>query len=293
MRVTERMIFEGAARSSGKASERLQRAVTEAATGLRVQHPGDDSAAAAGIVSHKLGLGRAQAIGEAAGRAESELYTTDSALGSAADLFGRARELAMQLSNSTYDATQRAGAAVEVDQLIKGLVGVLNVSVGNRYVFGGLRDDAPPFDAAGNYLGDDGVRQVEVAPGVLEDASVRADVAFKGVGGGADAFATLQALADALRANDPQAVAATLGGFDQVTNQISVARTTAGSSATVFLAAQTATADVVESETKSLADLQEVDIVEASTRLALAQRALDAALSASAKSFELTLLDKL
>ena len=33
----------------------------------------------------------------------------------------------------------------------------------------GTCDDTPPFDAAGNYLGDTGVRQLEVAPGVLQD----------------------------------------------------------------------------------------------------------------------------
>ena len=43
----------------------------------------------------------------------------------------------------------------------------MNTQEAGRYLFGGNIDRTPPFDAAGTYAGDTGVRQVEVAPGLL------------------------------------------------------------------------------------------------------------------------------
>ena len=47
------------------------------------------------------------------------------------------------------------------------------------------RGAAPPA-AADALTGDANTRRVEIAPGILQDASVRSDVAFKGAGGGID-----------------------------------------------------------------------------------------------------------
>jgi flagellar hook-associated protein 3 FlgL len=57
--------------------------------------------------------------------------------------------------------------------------------------------------------------------------------------------------------------------------------------------ASTAAQAAQDATLKRRATITEVDPFEAATNLTLAERALDAALSASAKSFQLTLLDKL
>jgi flagellar hook-associated protein 3 FlgL len=293
VRVTDKLIFERAAARSGAARERVESAVAETSTGQRVRHPGDDPAAAGLIVGHRLGATRAGALGEAAGRAADELLAADGALAGLGDLFSRARELAVQLANPTYSANERAGAAVEAKGLFEAGVALLNTRVGNRYIFGGRRDESPPFDAAGAYLGDAGVRRVEIAPGVLEDASVRADVIAKGTGGGVDALTALQSLATALGANDVAGVRASLGDLDAAIGQISLGRARAGTSMNLFDTAVSAARVSKDAETSQISHLADADVIESSSRLALAQRALDAALTASAKSFDLTLLKKL
>src|SRR5512137_830182 len=177
MRVTDQMLFQMSSRYGGQARARVERATAQAASGMRVVHPGDDPAAAGLLVEGRVAQARLDAIATAAGRASDELTAADGALGSVNDALVRARELAMQLANPTYDASQRTQAAGEVDQLLQQVVSQMNAEVGGRYVFGGNRDGSAPFDAAGAYLGDAGVRQVEIAPGVLSAASVRADVA--------------------------------------------------------------------------------------------------------------------
>jgi len=166
MRVTDRMLFDLATRAGGRARGRLEEATGRAATGIRVAHPGDDPAAAGLIALHRASAARLDAIREVAGRASDELGTVDAALSDVASGLSRARELAVQLSSAPYDARARAGGAVEVRGILAAAVASLGAQVAGRYVFGGRVDGAPPFDAAGNYLGDAGVRQVEIAPGI-------------------------------------------------------------------------------------------------------------------------------
>jgi flagellar hook-associated protein 3 FlgL len=301
MRVTDQMLFELASRYGGEARSRLERATAQTASGLRVSHPGDDPAAAGLLVGSRIAQVRLEAIASAAGRASDELAVADSALDGVSNAVVRARELAVQLVNPTYAPAQRAQAAGEVDGLLQQVVAQMNSRVGDRYVFGGNRDGSAPFDASGAYLGDTGVRQVEIAPGVLSAASVRADVALKGVDPtsgtgtvtGADVPATLRALAAALRANDLAGVRATLDGLDRGLTQVSAARASVGDAQGAMDTAVTASKAARDDERARASKLGDVDIVESATELSLAQRALEASLSATAQGFRLTLLDYL
>lgn len=293
MRVTNQMIFDNASRSASAARERYENATTVASTGQRVVHAEDDPAAAGLIVLHKAQAERADALGKAMGSAVGELDTADNALSGVSSALSRARELTVQMANATYSASQRAGAAQEVDGLIATMVGLLNTRAGGRYVFGGFKDDVPPFDASGNYSGDAGVKQVEVAPGIRLDASVRADVAVKGVGGGVDVLATLQSLSAALKSNSVPGVQGALNGLDAGITQVSFARSGAGSASSVLDVASAATSVQRDDARKSLSSLQDADAVESMTRLAQAEQALNATLTAAAKSFSPSLLDKL
>lgn len=293
MRVTDSMIFERGSTGTARARSALDAAVEENSSGLRVQHPWDDPGAAGQLTSANLAAGRYTAIGQAAGKASDELQAADGALGEVQNLVARARELAVQLANGSYGAADRSAAAAEVDALIPQVIAQLNTRFGGRYLFGGNKDGAEPFDASGNYLGDTAVRQVEVAPGVLENASVRADVAFKGLGGGTDVLATLQSLSAALKANNVAGVQGTLSALEQGTQQISTARSGLGGSMAAFDSAVAAARSAHDREQTLVSHLADADPVESASKLALAQRALEASITATAQGFQLTLLDKL
>src|SRR5215831_12916324 len=163
MRVTDKMIFENAAANAAKSRDRAQSAMEQVSTGMRVVHPGDDPTVAAMMVRGQQTVDRMSAISQNASRAGSEMDAADSALQSLSDVLARARELAVQMGNDSYSAADRQGAASEVDGLIQQAVTLMNTNVDGRYIFGGNKDQTPPFDATGNYNGDTAVRQVEVA----------------------------------------------------------------------------------------------------------------------------------
>lgn len=293
MRVTDKMIFQNAATNAAKSRDRAQTAMEEVSTGMRVVHPGDDPMVAAAMVRGQQTVDRMNAINQNAGRAASEVDSADSALQSLGDVLARARELTVQMGNDSYSATDRQGAATEVDGLIQQAVTLMNTNVNGRYIFGGNKDQTAPFDAAGNYSGDTAVRQVEVAPGVLEDSSVRADVAVKGVGGGVDLFATLQSLSTALKTNNGDAIRGSLTNLETATNQVTTTLSQVGAMGDAFATAQTLSKSTADATTKNVANQSEADMIESSSQLALANSALNATLTAAAQSFSLSLVNKL
>jgi flagellar hook-associated protein 3 FlgL len=293
MRVTDRMVYDSATLNAAKSRDRAQSAMEEVSTGMRVTHPGDDPAVAAAMVRGRQVVDRLDAINQNAGRAGDEVSAADDALQNVANVLSRARELTVQMGNDSYSASDRAGAATEVDALLRQAVTLMNRDVNGRYIFGGDQDHTPPFDAAGNYTGDTAVRQVEVAPGVLEDASVRADVAVKGVGGGVDLFTTLQSLSTALTTNNGDAIRGALTSLDSVTTQVTNTLSKVGTMGDAFATAQTLATSTRDATIKTVSTQSEADIFESSSKLALANHALDATLTAAAQSFRLNLMDKL
>lgn len=293
MRVTDRMLYDTAAAHAGRARDRMEQASQEVASGARFEHPGDDPVSAGMLVPQRLGEARYSAILASTRRANDEVSSADDALAGLSELFSRARELAVQFANATYNSEQRSVGSNEVAKLYQQAIALLNTRVENRYVFGGNLDASPPFDSAGSYRGDTAVRQVEIAPGVLQDASVRADVLAKGAGGGTDALAALQSLATALSTNDIAGIQAALDPLDSSIGQVAHARTQAGAIESVLEAASTAAQAARDAEKARASREVDADAIDASSRLALAQRALDASLSAASESFRLTLLNKL
>jgi flagellar hook-associated protein 3 FlgL len=295
MRVTDKMTFDRGGARTGAARSRLEEAIGQVSSGLKVEHAWDDPSATAPVVAHRLAIKRFESIEKVARGASDELVAADNAMSGIGDAISRARELAVQLSNDTYSAADRAGAAAEIRQIMQHTVGQLNTQVGNRYIFGGNLDNTPPFTPAGTYNGDTGVRSVEVFPGVLQEISVRGDQVALGVGlaGGVNVLGTLGALATALETNNLDGVRGTLDSLDQSVSQISLGRSKAGAAMnTVDVAASAARASA-DSGKGSIAGLTEVDLFESASRMALAERGLEAAISATSRSFDLTLLKKL
>jgi flagellar hook-associated protein 3 FlgL len=293
VRVTEAMIYQQTIDRANAALAKVGKAQGELSSGLRVQAPGDDPQAAGLLVRHKFDQTQTTAIQNGAQSAADELNAADSALGSVSTVLARAQVLATQFGNDTYTADDRAAAAEEVDGLFKQAVGSLNTRFGDRYIFGGYSDNQAPFASDGTYQGDTGVRQVEVAPGVFEDSSIRADVTAKGVGGGVDVLQTLTDLSAALRANNSDAIRASITSLQTGSNQVSSAQSQVGTSVNIFTSTVNTCAAQITDEKKVIGELGDADVMDASTKLSLAQYALNATLTAASQTLNFSLVNLL
>jgi flagellar hook-associated protein 3 FlgL len=293
MRVSERYIYDSGRQRLEVRREALARATEQASSGLRVSRAKDDPRAAALLVRHEGVRARADSISATAGSALDDLDAVDGALGEASSTLEQAVSLAVQLSNDTFNASDRAGGAQSASQLLKAFVGALNIESDGRFLLSGTRDDTPPFTDAGVYQGDDGVRSLELAPGIVEQVSVRADLGVAGTGGGTDIPAAIIALRDALAANDTNAIRASIGGLNDSVRQLATLRTDVGARAVSVQSARSVAFGVKDAAVRATATEGEVDIASAATSLAQAERAFEAATQATARSFRLTLLDSL
>lgn len=293
MRVTEQSLFRKMQAQGIVARSRLDKSIQQTSSGLRVEHPSDDPIAVGLIVQQRASAKRFDSLRASTEQAFDEVVQTDSALGSTNNILSRMRELAVQLSNETFSANDRKVAAAEVDSLKNQLVAVLNTRVGDTFIFGGTRVDAPPFDIDGVYNGDDGVRRMEVAPGVLQQLNIRADQVFAGSDGNTNVFTVLENMKNALSNDNTAGLRQSLGDIDNAMEQINVARTQMGISMTTFSTAQVINRELGDSVLVSAGRFSDIDIVEAAQTLSLAQTALNATVSATAKGFEITLLGKI
>lgn len=291
MRITNQMTFDQAQAHIATARERATQAQNQVTSGIRVIHPGDDPAAAGMMVTQSIAMQRFDVIDKSISSASGELQTADGALQSISTLLARAQQLAVQLGNDSYGPTERQAGAQEIGSISMQISQLMNTQVAGRYIFGGNVDNVPPFDAVGAYTGDTAVRQVEVAPGLRQNASVRGDQVAKGTGGGVDIFAALGSLATALNSNDGVNIRGAVAAVSQSTNQVAAALTTTGSMLAALDSAKTIGTVAKDSTQKVLSAQTEIDIFAAASNLAQAQQSLEATLSASARSFTTSLLD--
>ncbi len=277
-RISENMVFGALGRAVGAAQERAFTAQKVAASGRRVSEPSDDPVAFARATL--LGGSRETlgAMGRAAERVRLELLAADQALGDGHTLIVRAREAAVAGANGSMTADERAVLATEVDRLRESLLAVANTSVGGVAIFAGYQTDGAAFAADGTYLGDQGRRSVEIAPNELVTVNLPGSDVFVPAAG-EDVFGLLADLRDALRADDPVAVAATLPRLEQAAGQLSAGRSSLGLELAHFAPADARRAQLDEQLQIEQAALVEVDAAESLVELLQAQAAMQAAIA--------------
>jgi len=228
MRVPDISLKDTALFNMARESVRVARLNAQISSGRRVLSPIDDAVAYARAKSLRGVLTATAQYQDNIDRAQARLSVTETTLASMEDVLARAKEIALEQANPTYDATQRATIAQEVQHLLDNLVALGNTRVEGQHLFAGYLTDTAPFDAAGNYAGDSGVRSIEVADGVQVAENLTGDQVLKGAGGGVDAFALLTQLRDALTINDVAAVAATIDPLQAAGEQVTRSRMTTG-----------------------------------------------------------------
>jgi len=139
------------------------------------------------------------------------LERTEASLQGITENLMRAKELSVSLANATYGPSSREAAALEIREMIEGVVSLANSTYGNRYLFGGFRTQTPPVSREGGFMGDDGAIFLQIDDGTFRQVNLQARNRF---GPSADErekghfgmIHTLQILNDALNGNDIQGI---------------------------------------------------------------------------------------
>jgi flagellar hook-associated protein 3 FlgL len=277
MRVTESRMTQQAADAVSKQREKAAEAGNELTTGVRVGKPSDDLAAWAEGARSRARQVMSEARGNAIGTSKDRLSATENALDGVNGVLVSARDLAIQMSNGSYDAQARADAVTQVQSLRAQALALANTQgPDGTYVLAGAASTTPPFDASGTYVGDNQRVVVESGESHRSVGNVPGSV-LTAANGGVDIFATLDALATALGANDLTGIRNSLTPLTSGIAQLASARTDLGDRMSALNDAD----DARQSFELELAAQTEhaigADPVQAASRLAQTQQAFEAA----------------
>jgi flagellar hook-associated protein 3 FlgL len=272
----------------------LQERIT---TGKRINRPSDDPAGAEAVINLKTTQTEIEQFVRAAGTVSQKLTATDSGLNEYENILTRIKSLISPGLSDTTTPQGRKLMAIDIESLRDRILSLAGSKNGDDYLFGGTRQDAPPFDpVTGSPANTPASAQyVQIEPGANAIAAgVTAETIF------ADAnstiFADLTAAAAAMRGTgDPAADRAvlinTMVRTDVYTGLSAVAHARVG----VNLNLAENTIDRLKNNSlaldESVASIETADFAETALEFTNAQRVLEATLQASAQQNRRSLFD--
>lgn len=190
MRISTVTMFEQSTASINRQQSDFIKISQQIASGRRVVNPSDDPQAASRAVGVDQSKAMTQQFADARVTARNSLAQTESILNSISDAVTSAKTLLIQASSDTLSDVDRESIASELTGIYETMLGQANATDGNgRYLFGGYKDNAPPFvksaDGSVEYNGDSSVRQQRVDASRLMPVAENGVTVFQGVPSGA------------------------------------------------------------------------------------------------------------
>lgn len=201
--------------------------------------------------------------------ASLHLSATEKSLEQLTDILLKTKEIAIAQSSDLYNEDIRKNISNEVIQLRNQALSIANKRVGSRYLFAGYKTLERPFNESGEYAGDNGHINVEVAKDFFVPINLNGREIFYSLDDGKDnqthplqniknpsenesempsvninrelasvdddfkpknnIFAQLTSLISALENNDPEAIRSLLERLDETSSRLITLRTKIGS----------------------------------------------------------------
>lgn len=289
-RMTQKMMSQQAFSGMQTSLDRLAKVQEQLSTGKLINRPSDDPTGAVSSMRFRVSVAEQKQYVRNANDAVAWLNQIDSTLSSMTDQVRRARDLALRGANQGSMGEQaREALAIEVDQIRQGLLQTSNATYLGRPVFGGITAGAQAYDDTGAYVGQPGAVMRTVADGV----KIRVDVEGPDVVGadGDNIFDRLTELSAALRSDDQAGIRAAADSLSVDQARITDIQSSIGARTVRVEQAQTAAGDAEMSLTASLAEIENTDLPKATVDLQLQEVAYQAALAATARVMQPSLLD--
>jgi flagellar hook-associated protein 3 FlgL len=283
MRITNLTMLDHLVGNIQQSTETMDRLQNQISSGKRVTRPSDDPTAAwRGVRLREDTAANGQYLRNM-DDATAWLNATDTALDGVQTTLAKIRELAVQTSNDTYNANDRAEVAGQVNELRDHLMALLNsTNHTGQYVFSGMKTSTPAFsrDAAGNVLYDGETSSItrQIGPGTTIDVNTLGSNFLS-------MFADVKTLADELA--NPQGSQATIEAsidqVDQAVEQVLTTRSDIGSKLVHVQFAQDRMNNQQVEIQRVQSDNEDVDLADVLTKLTSEQTVYQATLAAGAR----------
>jgi flagellar hook-associated protein 3 FlgL len=293
-RITQRTISNTMLAGLQSNMGRMQKLQEQLSSGKEVSRPSDSPVKTVEAMQFRSGIRRTEQYARNADDGLALLGTTDAALTDSLNMTGRVRELTVQGLNDTLNQQAREAIAAEIDTLREGLVGMANTRYLDRPIFGGNTNSKDAYSAGGAFLGDAGTVTRTVAPDVKVVANVNGPDVFGQDGQPSHLFTVLSDLSAALRGQTADMHADLSTGLKNLDVAVDRVITTLGKVGARFNRVETmrnAAEDQLISLSTSLSEAEDIDLPKTIVQLQMQEVAYKAALGATARVVQPSLLD--
>lgn len=272
---------------------RLQQTQEELTTGKRLNRPSDDPVGTVQALRFRTEQSQLAQFGANITDGLSRLQASDDALSQANAMVQSIRSSVIQAANGTLGPGERKAIAEQVRGLREGLLQQANSQYAGQPLFGGTTPEDNAFDVDGTFQGNTlpVLRQVSDSPG---DAG-QMNVGVNGQEAFDDALVkdtgALDKLAAAIESGDSEGIKDGLGDVDALRENISNVQSSVGVRSVRLAALEKLNGRQDDAATIALSKVEDTDFLKAAMDLSIQSNAYQAALSASAKIIQPSLMD--
>jgi flagellar hook-associated protein 3 FlgL len=289
-RVTQRMLSQRAQGSVQGGLTRMAKAQEQLETGRKINRPSDSPTGTNTALRVRSSMADQKQYLRNAEDGKAWLSTIDSTLSGITSQVQRAQVLANQGANTgALSKTALDALATEVEQIRASILQQANTQYLGQPVFGGTVMGDKAFDANGNYVGDHGTVERRVGTDVQVQVNLDGEETFGPDGD--SVFSHLTALATALRSGSSAGIEAGVAAMNADLTRLSGASATEGARYNRLSKAGDLASQAQLQLKTSLSDVEDVDLAEATIDLQTQEVAYKAALAATSKTIQPSLLD--
>jgi flagellar hook-associated protein 3 FlgL len=219
------------------------------------------------------------------------LDTVENTLSSASTLVNLARDLTLQGLNGTSGPEVKDALAGQIDQIRESMIAQANTNFMDRPVFGGTVAGSVAYDPNGSYVGNTG----QTVRTVGANSQVRVDTAGPDAFGSGDTqmFTVLKSISDSIRSGDNTKLTNDLKNLDKAGVVVRTAISDVGSRYNRITQMKDMALDRSLTVASRLSEIEDIDLPKTIMEMKLQETSYQAALAASAKVIQPSLIDYL
>ncbi|MDO5698881.1 MAG: flagellar hook-associated protein FlgL [Dermatophilus congolensis] len=282
--------------------DRLQGTQEQLTTGKRINRPSDDPVGTVSAMRFRAEQRELEQFGENVTDGLSRLTAADDALTQTMPMVQTIRTKTLSAMNGTLGPLELKAVAAEIRELRAGILQQANAQYAGQPLFGGTTPETNAFDpATGEFKGNSlpVLRNVTQAPG----AAGQVDVGVKGSAVFGNALATptatpgapapgeLDLLATAIESGDTAGMNTGLQNLDNLRDRILDVQSTVGARSVRLKGLEELNGKQDDASKIALSKVEDADFLKAAMDLSIQSNAYQAALSASAKIIQPSLMD--
>ena len=289
-RVTEASMTTKALSDLQRSAARGQKIQQQISSGKMINRPSDSPT---GTVTSLQLRGEVRATQQYSRNADDGLGwlgTIQDKLGDSSTQILRVRDLTVQALNaSDSDQGARDALTVEIDNIKQSLIGEANTKYMGRPVFGGTTAGDVAYDTSGNYKGDAGQTTRTVGPNSKVRIETNGPEAFGD--GPTQLFQVLSDISRDIQSGDTNTLSDDLTNLDTAHDLLKSTLSDVGARYNRVTQMKQSAEDHLLSVSSQLSDIEDVDLPKAIMDLQIQQTSYQAALAATAKVIQPSLID--